>query len=263
MRRLNKGKTKRTPLLPAVAYERMRVKGSGVSVGKLNVYNPTGRRITDDIKKKILGDKTFLVFHITGNIEKINSLLGRDIVYDIPKSKKNLTDGFYWYNMPSYREDKKNMYPIIYIGFLSNKDKFIFANLLGINIKENTRWVHYPKPVPNKNDFQRYKITYKINPKYPIYIISKGRWKKRLTSKACENAGIPYKIVVEPDEYDNYAEVIDPKKILKAPMNFSKLKKGSIPVRNFVWEHAVKSGKKKHWILDDNIDGFYRWNLNI
>ena len=54
-----------------------------------------------------------------------------------------------------------------------------------------------------------------MNPKYPIYIISKGRWDSRLTSKALERMGVPYKIVVEPQEYDNYASVIDKKKILK------------------------------------------------
>ena len=44
-----------------------------------------------------------------------------------------------------------------------------------------------------------------MNPEYPVYIISKGRWKSRLTSKALENIAMPYHIVVEPQEYDEYA----------------------------------------------------------
>ena len=48
-----------------------------------------------------------------------------------------------------------------------------------------------------------------MNPKYPIYIISKGRWERRQTAKAMEVMGVPYKIVVEPQEYDTYAAVID------------------------------------------------------
>ena len=48
-----------------------------------------------------------------------------------------------------------------------------------------------------------------MNPKYPIYIISKGRWQKRQTSKALEIMKVPYKIVVEPQEYKNYLEFID------------------------------------------------------
>ena len=100
-----------------------------------------------------------------------------------------------------------------------------------------------------------------MNPRYPLYIISKGRHESRLTAKSLERMGVPYRIVVEPQERHLYASVIDPKKILVTP--FSNLGQGSIPVRNFVWEHAVKMGAERHWICDDNIDGFYRLNRNL
>jgi hypothetical protein len=99
-----------------------------------------------------------------------------------------------------------------------------------------------------------------MNPKYPIYIISKGRWESRLTSKALESMSVPYRIVVEPQEYDNYTSVIDPSKILVLP--FSNLGQGSIPARNWVWEHSLSEGMEKHWILDDNIESFWRLNRN-
>jgi len=54
----------------------------------------------------------------------------------------------------------------------------------------------------------------RVNPKYPVYIISKGRWESRLTSKALEKMRVPYRIVVEPQEYADYAAVISPPKIL-------------------------------------------------
>jgi len=95
-----------------------------------------------------------------------------------------------------------------------------------------------------------------MNPNYPIYIISKGRWESRLTSKALEKMHVPYHIVVEPQEYKNYAAVIDSKKILVLP--FSNLGQGSIPARNWVWEHSISVGAEWHWILDDNIRDFYR-----
>ena len=97
-----------------------------------------------------------------------------------------------------------------------------------------------------------------MNPKHPIYVISKGRWESRLTSKSLERMGVPYHIVVEPQEYDEYAKVIDPKKIYTLP--FSNLGKGSIPARNWVWDHSISIGAKKHWIIDDNIYDFYRLN---
>jgi len=99
-----------------------------------------------------------------------------------------------------------------------------------------------------------------VNTKYPIYIISKGRWESRFTSKSLEEIKAPYSIVIEPQEYDNYSTVIDSKKILMLP--FSNLGQGSIPVRNWVWEHAINSGFRYHWILDDNINGFERLNEN-
>ena len=52
-----------------------------------------------------------------------------------------------------------------------------------------------------------------MNPKYPIYIVSKGRWKTRLTSKALERINVPYYIVVEAHEREEYASVIDPAKV--------------------------------------------------
>ncbi len=100
----------------------------------------------------------------------------------------------------------------------------------------------------------------KTRPKYPIYVISKGRWETRLTAKSLDEIHVPYHIVVEPQEFDAYAEVIDAGKILVTP--FSDLNQGSIPARNFVWEHALTTGAKRHWILDDNIDGFYRMHKN-
>jgi hypothetical protein len=97
-------------------------------------------------------------------------------------------------------------------------------------------------------------------PRYPIYIISKGRWESRLTSKALDRMGVPYHIVIEPQEYDLYAAVIDPAKIFVLP--FSNLGQGSIPARNWVWEHSLSIGAERHWIMDDNIYTFYRLNRN-
>jgi len=93
-----------------------------------------------------------------------------------------------------------------------------------------------------------------VTPKYPIYIISKGRADSRLTSKALEKINVPYRIVIEPQEYAEYAAVIDPAKILVLP--FSNLGQGSIPARNWVWEHSISEGHTRHWILDDNISVF-------
>lgn len=96
--------------------------------------------------------------------------------------------------------------------------------------------------------------------KYPLYIISKGRWSKRHTSKALESMQADYRIVIEPQEYEQYSSVINPDKILVLP--FSNLGQGSIPARNWVWEHSISEGHERHWILDDNIRWFARLQQN-
>ncbi len=73
--------------------------------------------------------------------------------------------------------------------------------------------------------------------------------------------GTPYHIVVEPQEHAQYAAVIAPEKILTLP--FSNLGQGSIPARNWIWEHALATGAERHWILDDNLRGFYRLKQNL
>jgi hypothetical protein len=100
-----------------------------------------------------------------------------------------------------------------------------------------------------------------MNPQYPVYIVSKGRWESRQTVRTLEYMRVPYHIVIEPQEYLQYAAVVNSKKILVLP--FSNLGQGSIPARNWIWEHAKKSGAKRHWILDDNIAYFYRLNYNV
>ncbi len=54
--------------------------------------------------------------------------------------------------------------------------------------------------------------------------------------------------------------MIDPEKILQLP--FSNLGQGSIPARNWVWEHSLSIGAERHWILDDNIGAFSRLHNN-
>lgn len=110
-------------------------------------------------------------------------------------------------------------------------------------------------------------------PRYPVYIISKGRYEPglMLTVKTLEEINCDYRIVVEDNEVDLYAAsgLIKRGKIIGLPSDFRQNPEwaragnagtvgGSIPVRNFVWEHSIKEGHARHWIFDDNIRDFYR-----
>ena len=96
-----------------------------------------------------------------------------------------------------------------------------------------------------------------MNPKYPIYIISKGRWESRLTARSLDKINVPYHIVVEPQEYDLYCKSLGKHRVLKLP--FANLGLGSYPARNFCWEHAKALGYKYHFLFDDNIQNFAKW----
>ena len=99
-----------------------------------------------------------------------------------------------------------------------------------------------------------------MNPKYPIYIISKGR-PTCLTARILKGMNTPFKIVIEPQQYGEYLENWPSEELLILP--FSDLGQGSIPVRNWVLNHSRESGELRHWILDDNIEGFHRLNKNL
>jgi len=157
----------------------------------------------------------------------------------------------------------------------STKDRFIFD--VEINTEEDSKiffesfhkkptknsYIHYMLD-GNEYDEHIYYYTHKVDPKYPVYVITKGRWEKTLTIDSLEEMGMDFYICVEPNEYDKYVSnpSVDKNKILILPENFSERGQGGIPVRNFVWEHSKQMGHTKHWILDDNILGFYRWNHN-
>ena len=117
-------------------------------------------------------------------------------------------------------------------------------------------------------------MSIKNNPKYPIYIVSKGRWHTRLTVKALQQMGVPFKIIVESNEHELYSQVIPNKDILILPQKYldeydtcddlgDTKSKGPGAARNYAWDHAMKQNAEWHWVMDDNIDAFHRLNRNV
>jgi hypothetical protein len=113
-----------------------------------------------------------------------------------------------------------------------------------------------------------------MNPKYPVYIVSKGRWESRLTSKALDRLNVPYHIVVEEHERTQYAMAVGEEKVLVLPTKYldeydtcdelgATKGKGPGAARNFCWDHAVSLGHARHWVMDDNIASFNRLNRNL
>ncbi len=94
--------------------------------------------------------------------------------------------------------------------------------------------------------------------KYPVYVLSKGRYENCLTAKFLIKDKVDFYLVVEEQEYDEYVSRYgDDCSVLVLPPESSG--RGAIPVRNWIWEHSKKAGDERHWILDDNMRMVRRW----
>lgn len=112
-----------------------------------------------------------------------------------------------------------------------------------------------------------------MNNKYPVYIVSKNRWEQRITMRACEEIGLPYSVVVERSQVDNYASTCGRGNVLELPESYldeydtfdglgRSKSTGPGAARNFCWDHSMSYGHNWHWVLDDNCQHFYRLNRN-
>lgn len=86
-------------------------------------------------------------------------------------------------------------------------------------------------------------------PRYPVYVPSKGRAKTALTPRFLARDKVPFHIVVEPQDHDEYAERWGVKRLLVLPEN----DKGLVYARNWIKAHSIAEyGAERHWQIDDN-----------
>jgi len=87
-----------------------------------------------------------------------------------------------------------------------------------------------------------------------------------ITSRSLSRMKIPHHITIEPQDKDKYEAALDNFKLrdyvtlIVAP--FSNHGDGPGRARNFCWDHSIDLGAKRHWVMDDNINDFYRLNHN-
>lgn len=104
------------------------------------------------------------------------------------------------------------------------------------------------------------------NPKYPVYIVSKGRADTMITSRSLTRMKVPHYIIIEPQDEKPYNDALvnfglsDYVTLLIAP--FSNHGDGPGRARNWAWDHSISIGADAHWVLDDNISDFYRLHRN-
>jgi hypothetical protein len=111
-----------------------------------------------------------------------------------------------------------------------------------------------------------------VNPRYPIFIPTKSRARIATTPRFLDSIGVPYRLVVEAAQHDEYAEHFDIEKLIVLDPEYQKqypicdddeiTSKGSGPARNFIWDYSTAEGWDWHWIMDDNIRLFARLHDN-
>lgn len=117
-----------------------------------------------------------------------------------------------------------------------------------------------------------------MQPQFPLYIPSKGRYRFMMTSKTLTEIGVAHSVVVEPQEVDAYRSAVRDLNlsatIIELDLGYKQRYElcdehglsrstGSGPARNFIWDHSIAAGYPWHWIMDDNIGAFYRLNRNL
>lgn len=127
-------------------------------------------------------------------------------------------------------------------------------------------------PLKEKSSKYKYISTDPKLPRFPIYIVSKGRYTKNPTSKTLMDMNVPFKMIVEEQEYEEYAKLVGKEKLLILPQKYkdnydtfwndNDPRVGPGAARNFAWDHSISEGHNWHWVMDDNLESFERFNNN-
>lgn len=166
----------------------------------------------------------------------------------------------YWWGMPEYTAQDLRPLRTLTVCFTTDSDFDDFRKMVGLQLCRGQHETWWPQNRPQLQPLEYVWLGTPSSTRYPVYIPSKGRAEIATTPRLLDQAGVDYRLVVESTEVDAYAERYGADRVLALP--FHDLGQGSIPARNWIWEHAVAAGAKWHWIIDDNVQGFYRHDHN-
>ena len=172
------------------------------------------------------------------------------------QNHRNRIESQLWKDTVEFRNDGWTSYITFKVTFKSEKLYLDFCKKVKQRLSLNLKSISFPPKKPKVWKYWWVCKSETVKPQYPIYIISKNRGDSRLTSKCLERLTIPYYIVIEPQNYDEYSCMIDKEKILVLP--YSNSGDGPGRSRNWCWDHSKQMGYKRHWVMDDNITDFYR-----
>ena len=112
------------------------------------------------------------------------------------------------------------------------------------------------------------RLVKEVENRYPIYIISKGRWWLDGAINELHHIGAKgIRVVVEREERDEYARSFPFAQIITIPQSYhddyntldalgQSIPQGSGPARNVALDHSRSENAKRHWVIDDNVYGW-------
>lgn len=204
------------------------------------------------------------------------NLVTNEIKYRQPKKPYEAKDNSWekeWVQMPEFNDEfAEEEFGKVEFTIDSDTDNKDLKELFKQNITDKTKSVWYPKLIQGKH--RKIRVVGGRQPKYPIYVVSKGRYDfKGNTSNFLSRMGVKHYIVVEPQEVELYKQNMNLNfcTVLELDMNYKEeydvfdveMSKGfgcgPGAARNFVKDHSIGLGVKWHWVLDDNIENFDRY----
>ena len=97
----------------------------------------------------------------------------------------------------------------------------------------------------------------RVNPpdeiRHPVYVLSKGRGGIKGVADLFAESGVPFRIIVEPQDEKDYAARWGRDRLVVMDRDNG----GVTYVRNFAKDHSTGEGHEAHWQFDDNIKGFF------
>jgi len=163
-----------------------------------------------------------------------------------PKAVRPLAAHPPWEDMPRFVQERDR--PLATIRIDTDADSSELSTIFDQTITDKTQSIWYPKLKRGLGSWGWLSDT-NVQPRYPLYIISKGR-PKCITARALARMGVPFQIVVEPSDVASYRALWGSRVITG---EFDTTTRSSIPVRNYVDQIAPTT---KYWLLDDNIEDF-------
>lgn len=102
-------------------------------------------------------------------------------------------------------------------------------------------------------------MTNSKHPRYPVYVPSKGRYEACQTVQFLIRDNVPFFLVVEPSEEQQYRARFPEAEILVLPQDNMRL----LGARLWIREHSIANGHARHWQLDDNIRTLMRFYKGV